>query len=160
MLLLVAMQVLVLNHIHLMGYAMPLVTPLMLMYLPINEGRIVTLIRMFLMGLAVDWLSGTPGQSSFALTLAAMLRPLLLQLTMPKEHLEDMIPTRQSMGRWGHFVLLTMLTLAHHTAYFLLEAMNYFTSIHFLLTLLSSIVLSISIMMLCEMLRHNKRPQD
>ncbi len=160
MLLLVAVQVLVLNHIHLMGYAMPLITPLMLLYLPINEGRVVTLVRMFLLGMAVDWLSGTPGQSSFALTLAAMLRPKLLQLTMPKEHLEDMTPTRQSMGRWGHFVLLTMLTLVHHTAYFALEAMNYFTSLHFLLALLSSIVLSMLVMMPCEMLRHDRRPQE
>ncbi len=160
MLLLAAVQVLVLNHIHLMGYAMPLITPLMLLYLPINEGRTIILIRMFLLGLAIDIFSGTPGQNSFALTLAAMLRPLFLQLTMPKEHLEDMIPTRQSMGRWGHFVLLTMLTLVHHTAYFLLEAMNYFASLHFLFALLSSIVLSILIMMSCEMLRRDRRPLE
>ncbi len=155
MLLLVAVQVMVLNHIHLMGYAMPLITPLMLLYLPVNEGRTVTLIRMFLLGLAVDLLSGTPGQSSFSLTLAAMFRPLSLRLTMPKEHVEDMMPTRYNMGRWGHFVFLTMLTIIHHTAYFLLEAMNYFASLHLLLALLSSIVLSMVVMMSCEMLRRD-----
>lgn len=153
MLLLAAFQVVVFNHIHLWGYAMPLITPLMLLYLPINEGRITTMLRLFFFGLVIDVLSGTPGQHAASLTLCAFLRPAMLRLTLPKEHLEDMVPSVRTMRSWGHFMLLLLVCLTNHTAFFALESMNYISTLSFLITWLSSIVLSMLIMMAADHLR-------
>lgn len=160
LILLCSVQVMVFNHIHLYGYAMPIITPLMLLYRPINEGHINSMLRLFLLGLCLDLFSGTPGQHSASLTLLGMLRPLLLRLTTPKEHAENMIPSRRTMGNWNHFMLLLLSTWVNHLAYFTLEGMNYFSSTAFLLTLISSIGLSMALMILLEMLRDNKGTQN
>ena len=156
MFLLAAVQVMVFNHIHLWGYAMPLITPLMLLYLPINEGRITTMLRLFLFGCVIDVLSGTPGQHAASLTLCGMMRQPMLRLTLPKEHLENMIPSVRTMRPWGHFMLLLLTCLVNHTAFFALESMNYFSTLSFLITWLSSIVLSMLIMMAADKLRDRR----
>ena len=69
---LVALQVLVCNHIHLLGYATPMPYVLFLAYLPLNANRVGNLLWAFVMGLLIDVFSNTPGEAAASLTLAAM----------------------------------------------------------------------------------------
>lgn len=126
MLVLAALQVLLFNHIHFNGYGTPLVYVALLLYIPANANRIATLLWAFCMGTLMDTFANTPGISAAALTLAAMVQPGLLNASLPKEALEDLVPSYRSMGKWNHMRYLTILLLVHHLAYFALESFSFF----------------------------------
>ena len=77
---LVLLQVLVLNHMHINGYA----TPFFFIYfiLKYNSGvsRNVLMIWAFLLGLTVDILGNTPGMNAAAATVLAFMREPVLRL--------------------------------------------------------------------------------
>lgn len=157
MALLAVLQAMVFNRLHLLGLATPIITPLFLLFLPINEGRATTLTRAFALGLLTDYIGGTPGLNSAALVATAMVRPPLLTLFVPREHEDDLIPSYRSMGAWKHISLMAAVVVVHHLVYFGLEAMNYFTHVALLVSLGSSIVLSLVVMMAADTLRDRKR---
>lgn len=156
LLLISAMQVMVFNHMHLLGYATPMIGVLFFAYLPLNAGRTSTLCWAFALGLVMDFFSGTPGQQSGALTLTAFVQPLLLQALAPKESAEDMVPNFRTLGRTKHTYYLLALTALHHLAYYLLEFFAYYRLTDFLITLGSSTVLSMTIILSVESLRGRK----
>ncbi len=156
MLLVVVFQVMVFNHFHLLGYATPIITPLLLVFYPINDSRVAGLLRAFAAGFCIDFLGGTPGQNSAALTFAAMVRPRLLSWCAPREHLEDMVPSFRQMGRTRHFFYMLLLVTAHHTLFFALEALTYFTHVQLLISLASSIAVTMLFMLALESLRDHK----
>lgn len=156
MLVLCALQVLVMNHIHFMGYGTPLVYVALLLYVPVNANRVLTLLWAFLAGFLVDMLSGTPGLSSASLTLTAMVQPVLLKAQTPKDALEDMKPNYGTMGVWNHIRYFTVLLLVHHVAYHLLEAFSFFNIQDLLISGGISFGLSWLIIALLELFRTKK----
>ena len=125
-------------------------------YLPLNANRIGTLLWAFLLGLLIDIFSGTPGQASGAMTLTALVQWPLLHAMAPKESLEDMVPSFRTLGVTKHLHYLLLLTIVHHTAFFLLESFSYFHLVDMLISLGSSIVLSMVIMLTMESVRDRK----
>ena len=156
-LLLAVLQATVFNRLHLLGLATPLVTPLFLLFLPINEGRTTTLTRAFALGLLTDFIGGTPGLNSAALVATAMVRPALLRLFVPREHEDDLVPSYRSMGALKHISLMTSVVVVHHLVYFALEALNYFTHTALLVSLGLSTALSLVVMMALDTLRDRKK---
>ena len=86
---LVLLQVLVLNHMHINGYA----TPFFFIYfiLKYNSGvsRNVLMIWAFLLGLTVDILGNTPGMNAAAATVLAFMREPVLRLVTLRDSVED-----------------------------------------------------------------------
>lgn len=86
---LVLLQVLVLNHMHINGYA----TPFFFIYfiLKYNSGvsRNVLMIWAFLLGLAVDIFGNTPGMNAAAATVLAFMREPILRLVTLRDSVED-----------------------------------------------------------------------
>ncbi len=155
-LLLLALQVLVCNHIHLMGYATPMPYVLFLVWLPLNANRIGNMLWAFLLGLAIDIFSNTPGEAAAALTLTAFVQWPLLRAMAPKDSIEDMVPTYKTMGRWNHIRYIFILTLVHHTAFFLLESFSFFHLTALGISFGGSLALSLLLMLTFETLRHGK----
>ncbi len=155
-LLLLALQVLVCNHIHLMGYATPMPYVLFLVWLPLNANRIGNMLWAFLLGLAIDIFSNTPGEAAAALTLTAFVQWPLLRAMAPKDSIEDMVPTYKTMGRWNHIRYIFILTLVHHTAFFLLESFSFFHLTALGISFGASLALSLLLMLTFETLRHGK----
>lgn len=87
---LVLLQVLVLNHMHINGYA----TPFFFIYfiLKYNSGvsRNVLMIWAFLLGLAVDIFGNTPGMNAAAATVLAFMREPILRLVTLRDSVEDL----------------------------------------------------------------------
>lgn len=158
--LLVIFQVMVCNHLHLLGYATPMIYVLFFCYLPLNANRIATLLWAFLLGLIIDTFSGTPGQASGAMVLTAMVQWPLLKAMAPKESLEDMVPSYRTLGVTKHFYYLFILTIVHHTTFFLLETFSYFHIVDIALSLGGSIVLSMVIMLTLETTRDRKQKSN
>lgn len=153
---LLALQALVCNHIHLMGYATPMPYVLFLVWLPLNANRIGNMLWAFLLGLAIDIFSNTPGEAAAALTLTAFLQWPLLRAMAPKDSIEDMVPTYKTMGRWNHIRYIFILTLVHHTAFFLLESFSFFHLTALGISFGGSLALSLLLMLTFETLRHGK----
>lgn len=153
MILLLALQVLLFNHIVLMGYATPLIYVAFLLYVPRNANRIGTLVWSFVLGTIIDMFSNTPGVSAFSLTFAAMLQPGLLKAYTPKEALEDMTPNYKSMGTWNHLRYMTVLLLIHHVVYFLLESFSFFNLHDMLIAFGLSFCVSWILIAVMELLR-------
>lgn len=93
---LVLLQVLVLNHMHINGYATPF---FYLFYLKYNSGvsRNVLMIWAFLLGLTVDILGNTPGMNAAAATVLAFMREPVLRLVTLRDSVEDFEPGIKSM---------------------------------------------------------------
>ncbi len=155
--LLVAAQVLVCNHFHLLGYATPMIYVMLLAYIPLNANRTGTLCWAFALGLIIDFFSLTPGMASASLTLAAFVSHPLLNALAPKERPEDFTPSFRTLGRWKHTLYLLTLTCVHHTAFVALEYMDYRSPVDALLTLGGSVALSMVVMLTLESLRDRPR---
>lgn len=118
MLIVLIVQVLFLNHIHILGY----ITPLFLGYmiLPFNKGadRIELLLWGFTIGLIFDMFSNTAGMGAGSCTLLAMTQPSLVNLFTPRDAAEDFTPGIQVMG-FGRYILysLTGMAVLHATFY-------------------------------------------
>lgn len=157
MLVLAALQVLLFNHIHFNGYGTPLVYVALLLYIPANANRIATLLWAFCMGMLMDTFANTPGVSAAALTLAAMVQPGLLNASLPKEALEDLVPSYRSMGTWNHMRYLTILLLVHHLAYFALESFSFFNIRELGISAGTSLVATWLVIIIIETLRGKKQ---
>ena len=156
MLMLIALQVLVCNHIHLFGYATPMLYVLFLVHFPLNGTRVGNMLWAFAMGLIIDIFSNTLGEAAASMTLAAFVQWPLLQASAPKDSLEDMRPSYKTMGKWNHIRYIAILTAVHHVAFYLLEAFSFFSMTSLIVSLGASYLLSLVLMLTLETLRHGK----
>lgn len=150
MLVLITLQVLVLNHVQFWGYGTPLIGAAILLYMPMGSSRVGTLLWAFVTGLVLDIFSSTPGISSGALTLTAMVQPSILAAMAPRDAADNLLPTYDSMGRWNHIRYLMILILVHHLAYFFLESFSIIGIGQTLLYMCSSWATSVIVVMLLE----------
>lgn len=157
LLVLLALQVLLMNHIHVMGYGVPLVYVTLLLYVPVNANRIATLMWAFAMGFLVDMFSNTPGLSAASLTFAAMFQPGWLKMLTPKDALEDMTPNYHTMGVWNHLRYLTFLLFLHHLAYYLLESFSFYNLMDLGMAFGCSLLMSWIVIVVLETLRSHGR---
>lgn len=127
-------QVLVFNHIHLLGYITPLVLGYMIACFHRNSSRNSILLWAFSAGLLNDMFSNTAGMAAASCTLAAMMQPLLLGMFTPYNSAEDLTPTFRTLGFWKYVTYITLLMFVLHVAYYALDA---FTLRDWPLTLLS-----------------------
>jgi rod shape-determining protein MreD len=148
--LLVFIQVLVLNHVHLMGYAMPFLYVYLILTLNVNVSRNILLLWGFFLGLAVDIFSNTPGMNAAATTFLAFMRPSLLTLFTPRDCAEDMEPGIKSMGFWLFFRYVLVGVALHHTVLLTIESFSFFDLGFLSLEILSSTLLTTFCVMAIE----------
>lgn len=117
-------QLAVLNHIHLFGYATPLVMAYLTMVFHRGASRIGLLLWGFAVGMVYDVFSNTIGMGMASCTLLAMVQPSLQNLFMPRDAAADMRPSFRTMGpaRYIGYVFLTMLLF--HTVFYALDALT------------------------------------
>ena len=116
-LLLVAFQVLILNHLQLFGYGTPLIFAAILLYMPMGSLKAGVLLWGFFTGLLADIFTNTPGVASGAMTFAALLQPPLLNVMAPRDAADDLIPSMQTMGKWNYvryMMIIFFVSLSVH----------------------------------------------
>lgn len=152
-LLLVAMQVLVLGHIHLWGYATPLLGVMFVLCLPINANRIVNMISAFAIGVVLDMFSNSPGVAASAMTLTAFVQQPLLRNMVQKDNAEDVVPSMYTLGASTYIWYVLILLTVHHVTYFVMEAMSLFDFFSLLISIISSMFLTFILVMTIEVFR-------
>jgi rod shape-determining protein MreD len=148
---------LIFGRIHLFGVATPLVYIYFVLLLPRNESRITSMVLSFLLGMAVDIFSNTPGLAASSLTLLAFFQPYVLNLYLRKGDEDTFRPTLRSMGFIRYFSYSFFLTLVYCFTIFTLEAFTLAHWLHWLLSILSSLVLTLFIILATESLRNKKK---
>ena len=156
MLLLISLQVLVLNQIHLWGYGSPMIYPLILIFMPLGTSRVSTLLWGFCTGLLVDVFSNTPGVGSGAMTFVALIQPPILRIMVPRDASEDIRPTYRSMGRWNHIHYVLLVFGLHHLIYFLLESFSFFHLQDAAISMVVSWATSVLLAFAIERIRNDK----
>ena len=131
---LLAIQVFILNHIHIAGYITPLMIGYMLICFQNDISRIGLLVWGFLTGLTFDIFSGTAGMASAACTMLAMMQPSLLAAFAPHDAGEHFVPTIRTLGFGKYFAYAFLCMFVLHAVFYLLDA---FTLHDWLLTLVS-----------------------
>lgn len=147
---LVLVQVLVFNHIHLFGYA----TPLLYVYfvLPARRGfsKWALLLWAFLLGICVDIFSNTPGLASASMTLIALIQPYLLELFVPRDSPEDLKPSFASLGAAKYMFYTFILVFIYCMVFFLLEIFSFFNWMQWLFSAGGSMLITLVLVWVIE----------
>lgn len=142
---LVLLQVLVLNHIHIGGYATPFLYIYVILKFHSEVSRNHILIWGFFLGLAVDMFSNTVGMNAAATVLLAFMQPLLLRFFTVRDNIEIFKPSAKAMGPAPFARYLITGVLIHHTV---LIGLEYFSFLS-LKEMLLRVVLSALLTMIC-----------
>ncbi len=138
-LLLVLAQMLLLNHIHLLG-AQAYLYVMFLILLPTSIPTKYLLPIGFLVGLVIDIFSGTYGVHAAATTFAAFVRPFLLRaIVMQNDTLDDTLSLAKHKMSFVWYVVA--MVVLHHFALLMMEAFSFqYLGIVLLKTLISSVL--------------------
>lgn len=139
---LVLLQGLVLNNLHIAGYATPFLYVVLILTFENDVKPSVLMLWAFVVGLLVDIFSDTPGMNAAASVLTAFLRPMLLRLFVPRDVQETVVLSMRTMGVGVFFKYVVSAVLLHHTALFLLEFFSLAHPLDLLLRILSSTLLT------------------
>ncbi len=135
---LVAIQVLVLNHIQWSGYFNPYVYILFILMLPLETPRWLLLVLALFIGLTIDMFGNTSGMHAAASVFVAFARPGILRLIAPRDGYEaETSLTPQVMGLKWFITYVSILVFLHHLVYFYVEVFRFS---EFFITLLKAIL--------------------
>ncbi len=156
MLLLLAVQLMVLNHLHLFGYATPLIIGYMIICFETGESRMSLLWWGFFTGLIFDMFSNTMGMCTASCALLAMTKPYILKLFMPRDVVGSFRPTIKNMTL-SHYIwyTLTCMGLLHFTFYFL-EAFSLSDLLLTIGAMIGGTVIATLVSVCVEYIVHNK----
>lgn len=150
---LVLAQALVLNHIHLFGYATPLLYVYFVVSFPRNYPKWGILLWSFLLGLNIDAFSNTPGVVASAMTLIGLLQPYVLELFMQRDSEDDFQPSINSMGAGKYIYFTLLLTFIYCIVFFTVEMFTFFNWLQWILNILTSTLLSLLFIVVIDSLR-------
>ena len=146
-------QVLVLNNIHLFGCATPLLLVYIIIIMPANTPRWVSLATGFILGIVSDIFSNTPGVAATTLTAVAFLQPFLLQLFVSNDAPESLSPSMSTLGNMKFLFFSFIQTLLYCLIFFALEEFTFFHVGQWALLAGSSTVLTLLLMLTIEKFR-------
>ena len=152
-LVLLFVQVFILSHIHLWGYA----TPYLYIWMLIKLGRYVShnelLLWGFSMGLIVDIFANTPGMNAAAATLVAFVRPVVLRWFTPRDQFDDFEPSARSMGVVSFTIYALYLVLLFQVVLSLLEYFSVFNLLSLCISIVSSSIFTLFLIAIIEFFR-------
>lgn len=150
---LVLLQVLILNNVHIAGYATPFLYIYLILKFESDTPRNTLMLWAFFLGLGVDVFSDTPGMNAAAAVLLAFVRPVFLRLFVPRDMLESFVPSIRTMGILPFLKYLVASVFVHHA---LLLTIEFFSFAHIgtlLLRIAASTLLTVTCIMAVEGIR-------
>lgn len=150
---LVLLQVLILNNVHIAGYATPFLYIYLILKFESDTPRNALMLWAFFLGLAVDVFSDTPGMNAAATVLLAFLRPTFLRLFVPRDTLDTLVPAIRTMGILPFLKYLVVSVLIHHGLLLTLEFFSFDHIGTLLLRIAASTLLTVTCIMAVEGIR-------
>lgn len=148
-LLLVLLQAVLFNQIHLFGVAIPLVFIYVILRFPVAMSTAWVLTLSFFLGLVVDIFSDTPGMNALACTLVAFLRRPVFSLYLPhgNEYTSE-TPSLRTFGMWLYLRYALTMTFLYCLILFVIESLTFFDPLYMLLRVVCSTILTF-VLILC-----------
>lgn len=153
LLVLVLVQVLILNHVHLFGIATPLFYVYFIILFQRNYPRWALLLWGFVMGLLIDIFSNTPGVNSASLTLMALIQPYLLHPFIPRDSAEDMQPGIRTLGTASFCYYSFLMVFIFCVVFFTLDMFSFFNILFWLECVGGSTALTYLLILVIENVR-------
>lgn len=153
---LVLLQVLVLNRMHINGYATPFFFIYFILKFNSGVGRNALMIWAFLIGLSVDIFSNTPGMNTATITLLAFMRGKILRLVTLRDTTEDFEPGINSMGISSYFRYILLCTFLFCTVLLVIDTFSFFNLPVLLLKILTDASITIVCILCAEAIRRKR----
>lgn len=150
---LLVVQVLILNHIHLFQVA----TPLLYVFFAITFRRgtpmWIILLWNFGLGLLMDIFTNTPGLAAGCMTLVGFIQPYLLESLVPRDSAENLKVSVVTLGMGKFATLCAILVALYCLVFFALEAFTFFNWQLWLLRAGSSALITLILISAVETVR-------
>ncbi|MCI7360967.1 rod shape-determining protein MreD [Prevotella sp. P3-122] len=147
-------QALLLNNIHLFGCSTPLLYVYVILMARRDFPRWGLLLFGFLLGLGVDMFSNTPGVGACSMTLLAFVQPMLMKLFLPRDSADDFQPGIPSLGLMK-FVYFSFISIfLYSLVFFTLEMFNFFNWTLWALSVGGSTLLTLLLVIVIDNLRN------
>lgn len=157
LLLLILVQGMVLNNIHLMGYMNPYLYVYFILLLPFEIPGWLLLLSAFAAGLGVDLFAHSPGMHAAASVFMAFCRPGITRFVASRKEFEPgMSPSVSSQGFRWFFIYALLLILLHHTALFFLEVLRFSEFWQTLQRISLSTLFTLALVLLLELFFYKK----
>jgi rod shape-determining protein MreD len=153
---LVLLQVLVLNRVHIQGYATPFLFIYFLFLLDSGTKRNTLLGWGFALGLAVDIFGNTPGINAAAATLLAFVRGPLLRLVTLRDTTDDFEPSIRSMGVLPFTRYVVLGSLLFCTVFQVIDVFQTFGWGVLALRILSDVAVTVMCILCVEFIRRKQ----
>lgn len=150
---LVLLQALILNNVHIAGFATPFLYVYFILKFDSGTSRNEMMLWGFCMGLAIDIFSNTPGMNAAATVMLAFVRPVFLNLFTPRDNPDSLVPSFKSMGVSPFLKFLVVSVFTHHLMLLTLEFFSFTSIPQLLLRVVSSTVLTVTCIMAVEGVR-------
>lgn len=150
---LVLLQVLILNNVHIAGYATPFLYIYLILKFESDVPRNVLMLWAFFLGLTIDILSDTPGMNAAATVMLAFLRPVFLRLFVPRDTLDGLVPAIRTMGVSSFLKYLIVSVFVHHGMLLTIEFFSFANIGTLLLRIVASTLLTVTCIMAIEGIR-------
>lgn len=150
---LIAIQVLILNHINLGGYINPIFYVYFILLLPFATPKWFLLLSSFAIGLGIDIFTNTLGLNAAACVLMAFFRPFIInRISSGPESLIGETPSLRNQGVSWFAYYAVILVLIHHSALFYLEVFRLSEFFSTLLRVILSSAFTLLLIMISEYL--------
>jgi len=148
---LIIFQILILNNIQISSLGItPYMYVLFIVLLPFETPTWLTLILAFILGLTIDIFEDSAGVHASATLFMTFIRPIVLNLLLPRDGYEaGTLPRLHFMGTNWFVKYTVILVLSHHLFYFFIEILSfkeiYITLFEvFITTIFSSVLVILS----------------
>lgn len=128
---LVLFQVLILNQMHINGYATPFLYIYFILQFRSRAGQKELMVWAFILGLAIDMFSNTPGMNAAAATCLAFVRTIFLKMVTLRDLDENFHPSIKLMGFGPYFRYVLLCSTLFCILFF---SINTFSFSHFFTT--------------------------
>jgi rod shape-determining protein MreD len=150
---LLLLQVLILNNVHIAGYATPFLYIYFILRLEAGISRNEAMLWGFTLGLCIDVFSNTPGMNAAATVMLAFARPVYLSMFTLRDN-QKITPSLKTMGFSSYIKYLLAAVFTHHIMLFTIAFFS-FSDIHVLLMrIVSSTVLTVSCIVAIDKIRN------
>ena len=140
--LLIFLQILLFNKIHLLGYATPLPYIYILLKLPIGMNRNAVVLIAAFIGLVLDLFNYTLGLHMLACTIVGFLRYYLLKIFTPRDILDSASPSFATFDKGLFLRYAGIFTVIHHFVLFTTEYFSFVDPLSLVFRIAGSFVLT------------------
>jgi rod shape-determining protein MreD len=150
---LVVVQALVLNHIHLFGVATPLFYVYFVLLFPRNYPKWGVLLWSFALGLIVDIFYNTPGMAAASMTLIGAIQPYCFEMYISRDAAESLQPSMDNIGWVKYFYYSLVLVIVYCLVFFTLDVFTFYNWLEWIKCVVGSSAITLLMILTFETVR-------